>query len=240
MKKIVILSMGETLKSISNKYGEFHDHIMNKGQLDKNQVVVVDCKKEEKIPDLDNIKGIIITGSHSMVSDYESWSVKICDYLKNIVNTNIPVLGICYGHQLLADMLGGQVGYNPKGMELGTVDIYLTDEGEKDKLLGVLPKNFKGHEAHSQSVLQIPKGAKILAYNEHDEVQSFSYDNHVWGTQFHPEFFSETTKEYLKFEKDKIIGIGKNYENIYNKIQKHKYGEMLLKRFIEIVEENNI
>ena len=103
----------------------------------------------------------------------------------------------------------------------------------------VLPKNFKGHEAHSQSVLQIPKGAKILAYNEHDEVQSFSYDNHVWGTQFHPEFFSETTKEYLKFEKDKIIGIGKNYENIYNKIQKHKYGEMLLKRFIEIVEENN-
>ncbi len=143
MKKIVILKMGETLDSILNQYGDFQDHIINRGKIDKSEVVVVNCKKEEEPPDLENIKGIIITGSNSMVSDYEPWSVKISQWLKLVVETNIPVLGICYGHQLLADILGGKVGYNHKGVEVGTVDITLTDEGKKDKLLGVLPIYLK-------------------------------------------------------------------------------------------------
>ena len=78
-----------------------------------------------------------------MVSDYEPWSVKISQWLKLVVETNIPVLGICYGHQLLEDILGGIVGYKHKGVEVGTVDITLTDEGKKDKLLGVLPIYLK-------------------------------------------------------------------------------------------------
>lgn len=238
MKKILILKMGETLESISRNYGEFPDHIINRAKLDKNDVIVVDCKKEEKLPSIDIIKGIIITGSHSMVTDYEPWSVRISKWLKEIINTNIPILGICYGHQLLADILGGKVGYNPKGMEVGTMDIFLTEDGKEDKLLGVLPKNFKGHEAHSQSVLELPRGAKLLAYNENDSVQSFSYDNHIWTTQFHPEFLSNITREYMKFDKEKIINSGKNYEKIYNKVEENKYGEILLKNFINIIKEN--
>ena len=188
---------------------------------------------------IEKIKGIIITGSHSMVTDYEPWSVRVSYWLKNIINFNVPILGICYGHQLLADILGGKVGYNPNKMEFGTWDIYLTKEGKKDKLLGILPQKFKGHEAHSQSVLELPNNAKILAYNENDSIQSFVYKNCIWGTQFHPEFSGNITKEYLKFVKDDIVSSGKNYENIYNKIEEHKYGEMLLKRFIEIVDEHN-
>ena len=174
-----------------------------------------------------------------MVTDYEPWSVRVSYWLKNIINFNVPILGICYGHQLLADILGGKVGYNPNKMEFGTWDIYLTKEGKKDKLLRILPQKFKGHEAHSQSVLELPNNAKILAYNENDSIQSFVYKNYIWGTQFHPEFSANITKEYLKFVKDDIVSSGKNYENIYNKIEEHKYGEMLLKRFIEIADEYN-
>lgn len=148
------------------------------------------------------------------------------------------MLGICYGHQLLADILGGKVGYNPKGVEVGIVDITLTDEGKKDKLFGVLPNIFKGHEAHSQSVLELPKEAKVLAYNENDLTQSFTYNNHIRGTQFHPEFLANITKEYIKFEKENIINSGKNYEEILEKVEEHNYGEILLNRFIEIVNEN--
>lgn len=94
--------MGETLDSILNQYGDFHEYIINKAKLNKSEVIVINCKKEEEPPNLENIKGTIITGSHSMVPDYESWSVKISQWLKKVVETNILVLGICYGHQILA------------------------------------------------------------------------------------------------------------------------------------------
>lgn len=238
MKKIAILKMGETLDSIMEQYGDFHENIINQSKLNKKDVIVVNCQKEENPPSLENIKGVIITGSHSMVSDYEPWSVKISQWLKLLVETNIPVLGICYGHQILADVLGGKVGYNPKGIEAGTVEIFLTEDGEHDKLLGVLPKTFKGHVTHSQSVLKLPKEAKVLAYNENDSTQSFSYKNHIWGTQFHPEFLANMTKEYIEFDKEKIMDSGKNYEEIYNKVEENSYGEILLDRFIEIVNKN--
>ncbi|WP_434799040.1 glutamine amidotransferase [Terrisporobacter vanillatitrophus] len=238
MKKIVILKMGETLDSILNKYGDFHEHIIKKSEINKGEIVVVNCHKEEEPPNLENIKGIIITGSHSMVSDYEPWSVKISQWLKLVIKTNIPVLGICYGHQILADVLGGKVGYNPKGMEVGMVDILLTEDGQSDRLFRVLPKIFKGYETHSQSVLQLPKGAKLLAYNDNDSTQSFSYENHIWGTQFHPEFLAEITKEYIKFDKENIINNGKNYKKIYNEVEEQNYGEALLKKFIEIANES--
>ena len=180
-----------------------------------------------------NPKGIIFTGGPNSAYLPDSPSIS-----KEIFEIGVPILGICYGHQLLADILGGKVGYNPKGMEVGTMDIFLTEDGKEDKLLGVLPKNFKGHEAHSQSVLELPRGAKLLAYNENDSVQSFSYDNHIWTTQFHPEFLSNITREYMKFDKEKIINSGKNYEKIYNKVEENKYGEILLKNFINIIKEN--
>ncbi|WP_455540162.1 glutamine amidotransferase [Terrisporobacter sp.] len=239
MKKIIILKMGDTLESVAKQHGEFPNYIIKKAELDEKDIIVVDCAKDEKLPNIDKIKGIIITGSHSMVTDYEPWSVKISYWLKNVINLNIPILGICYGHQLLADILGGKVGYNPDKMEFGTWDIYLTKEGKKDKLLGILPEKFKGHEAHFQSVLEIPEDLKILAYNENDSTQSFVYKDHIWGVQFHPEFLADITKQYLKFVKDDMISSGKDYENIFKKVEEDKYGQLLLKRFVEIVDEYN-
>lgn len=239
MKKILILKMGDTLDKVAKKYGQFADHIIDRAGLNEKEVMIVDCTKDEKLPTVDKIKGIIITGSHSMVIDYELWSVRVSYWLKNIINLDIPILGICYGHQLLADILGGKVGYNPHEKEFGTWDIYLTEEGKKDKLLGILPEKFKGHEAHSQSVLVLPSDAKILAYNENDSIQSFVYKDCIWGTQFHPEFLADITREYLIFVKEDIVSSGKNYQNIYNKVEEHKYGELLLKRFVKIVDEYN-
>ena len=84
----------------------------------------------------------------------------------------------------------------------------------------------------------MPKGAKLLAYNDNDSTQSFSYENHIWGTQFHPEFLAEITKEYIKFDKENIINSGKNYEKIYKEVEEQNYGEVLLKKFMEIVNES--
>ena len=68
--------------------------------------------------------------------------------------------------------------------------------------------------------------------------QSFSYKNHIWGTQFYPEFLANITREYMKFDKEEITRSGKNYEEAYGKIEENNYGEILLNRFIEIVNES--
>lgn len=235
MKKIVILKMGDTLKSIKNQIGDFEDIIIKKCGLKKDEFEIIDCPKYDELPSINSIKGIIITGSHAMVSNYEPWSIKVEKFLGNVIDNNIPILGICYGHQLLGDVLGGKVGYNPKGMELGTVDIYLTEEGKKDKLLGVMPINFKAQVAHSQSILKLPKGVKVLAYNDFESVHSFIYKNNIWGVQFHPEFTGEFTKKYIEFEKENLEKNNKKYEDLYNSVEDNNYGEKLLKRFIKII-----
>ena len=235
MKKVVILKMGNTLNCIKEKFGDFEDYIIKKCNLNKDEYMVVNCKNYEEPPRKEFIKAIIITGSHSMVSDYEPWSMKVSQFLKEIINEDIPILGICYGHQLLADVLGGTVGYNPRGIEDGTVDIYLTEEGKKDDLLKVMPHIFLGHVAHSQTILQLPKGVKVLAYNNFEQTHAFVYKKNVWGVQYHPEFFKEITQEYIKYDKEALISKGRDYETIYNSVIDHKYGNLLLERFMEIV-----
>ena len=102
MKKILILKMGDTLESISKQYGQFPNHIIKKAGLDEKDIMVVDCVKEEKLPTIEKIKGIIITGSHSMVTDYEPWSVRVSYWLKNIINFNIFFKISCKGSFIIS------------------------------------------------------------------------------------------------------------------------------------------
>lgn len=239
MKDIIILKMGDTLDSVKRDWGDFENHVKSKLNTDENNIKIIDCKKDRLDIEKENIKGIIITGSHSMVTDYEPWSVRVSDWLKTLKDTNIPILGICYGHQLLADALGGEVDFNPKGEELGTTDIKLTNEGLEDELLKVLPRKFKGHVAHSQTVMKIPMDSKLLAYNTFSDVQAFCYKNHIWGVQFHPEFCADIVKKYIDNESEKFIKNNLDITKMYNSVEENNYGQMIFDRFIEISNNRN-
>ncbi|MBB6216138.1 GMP synthase (glutamine-hydrolyzing) [Anaerosolibacter carboniphilus] len=191
MKKILIIKTGTTFQSIREKYGDFEDLIIKNADLRKNDVKVWDVQKDISAPAMLDIAAIIITGSHSMVTDCESWSVMLAEWLREVLKKPIPTLGICYGHQLLAHTFGGTVDYHPKGRDFGTVEVELTEEGKKDPLLGVLSHGFLGHVAHSQSVLTLPSNARVLAKNDFESHHAFGLDNHIWGVQFHPEFKQE-------------------------------------------------
>lgn len=234
MKKIVILKTGETLDTVKKEFGDFDNHIIERANLKNEDIEIINCKNEDINIDIDKIKGIIITGSHSMVTDYEPWSVNTANWIKKLIDTDIPMLGICYGHQLLADALGGKVDYNPNGLELGTATIELTDDGLKDKLLGIVSKKFKGHVAHSQTVVKLPKDAKLLAFNKFSSVQAFSYKDHIWGLQFHPEFCSSIVEKYIDDTKKDTKESNQDFDKMYNSLEDNNYGKTILNRFIEI------
>ncbi|MBV7273936.1 glutamine amidotransferase [Clostridiaceae bacterium UIB06] len=235
MKKILIIKTGTTFPSINESYGDFEDFVINQIDLPKKDVIVCSVYKGDILPDLKEISGVIITGSHSMVTDCAEWSVATEKYIRDIANRSIPVLGICYGHQLICQAFGGIVGYHPEGKEIGTVNIELTEEGKKDELLGILPDSFLGHVVHSQTVVKLPADAKLLARNDFEKHHAFVIYGSIWGVQFHPEFNFEITKAYISEQKENLIKEGNDIDELYNSLKEHEYGKMLLKRFIDLI-----
>lgn len=235
MKKILIIKTGTTFSSINESYGDFEDFVINQAGIQKKDVIVCSVYKGDILPDLKEVPGVIITGSHSMVTDREAWSVATEKYLREIAKESIPVLGICYGHQLICQAFGGTVGYHSEGKEVGTVNIELTEEGKKDELLGILPDSFLGHVVHSQTVVKLPADAKLLARNDFEMHHAFVICGNIWGVQFHPEFNFGITKAYISEQKETLIKEGHDIDKLYNSLKEHEYGKMLLKRFIELI-----
>ncbi len=208
MGKLLIIKTGASGESIKKVYGDHDERIIKKTGLNREKVAVVPVYKGHRPYLPDNVSSVIVTGSPSMVTDREPWSVETSDFIKEISHKNIPILGICYGHQLLADAFGGEVGYHKLGKESGKVDIKLSGVASMDPLLGSMPKSFKAYAFHEQTVTKLPANAKVLAGNGFEKNHAVAYRDNVWGVQFHPEFNENENGE--------------------------THGEALLKRFVQI------
>ena len=101
--------------------------------------------------------------------------------------TGVPTLGICLGHQLSAVALGGRVDRNPRGQQIGVLDVGWTEAAAEDPLLGPLAGPVRAVQWNNDLVLDLPEGAVVLARTPHDEVQAVRYADTVWGVQWHPE-----------------------------------------------------
>ena len=199
VKPIAIIKTGSTFPQISEHYGDF-DAWIHQGLGSTTGVMVIDADRRGRLPDLSALGGVVITGSHAMVTDQAPWMRQLMRWLYTLIHESVqvPVLGLCFGHQLLARTLGGEVADNPMGLEVGTVALRLTAAGRQDALLGAIAKHPWAQVVHRQSVLTPPPGARVLASNGHDACQAFRYGDRVWGVQFHPEFSADVMRAYLQ------------------------------------------
>jgi len=197
MRPLLIVKLGTTFPTLAATCGDFDDWIRRGLGLPAEQVAVLDVRREPVLPDPRQFSGFVLTGSHGMVTDQEAWSERIAGWIPMVLDAAVPLLGICYGHQLLAHALGGQVGWNPRGREFGTVEIRVHDTARHDPLFGSLPARLPVHVCHAQSVLRLPPGATCLASNHHDPHHAFVLGQTAWGVQFHPEFDTTAVKTYV-------------------------------------------
>ncbi len=170
-----------------------------------------------------------------MVTDREPWSERVAAWLPGVVSAEVPLLGICYGHQLLAYATGGEVGTNPRGPEYGTVPIHLQERAHHDPLFLGLPSTILVQTSHEQSVLRLPPGSIGLAANVHDPHHAFLVGKCAWGVQFHPEFDARTVQAYIRDFADGLRHRGVDPVRLLERAVDTPHCESLLKRFACIV-----
>ena len=198
-------------------------------------VDVVAVALGEPLPAPDSPAGVVVTGSSAMVSHREPWSERTGEWLARAALDGTPVLGICYGHQLLAHALGGEVGRNPRGREIGTVIVRSLAPAHRDPLLGVWGSAAPAHVTHVESVLALPEGAVRLAESDLDPVQAFRVGERAWGVQFHPEFDADTVRAYLAARTEKVRAEGLDPEALLAAICEAPAGPRILRRFAELI-----
>ena len=240
MAKILIVKLGSTFKALSTRHGDFEDWIISGSGLDPSNFQVVNVVAGASLPDLSNYAAVVLTGSHEMVTDQTPWSEYTARWLLRSIPGPVPVLGICYGHQLLARALGGMVGRNGTGSEFGTVRIRRMPASAGHPLFANLPDTFVVNCAHFQSVLKLPDGACLLAHSEKDPHAAFSVGKNVLGVQFHPEFDAQITSEYIDAFSENLRSEGQDPQTLHSSVQSACHSRLILRKFVEFLTDFKI
>jgi len=236
MKPILILKMGPTIPHLARRRGEFDHWIAVPFKEQSMSVAVVAPYTGETLPQPKSYAGVVISGSHAFVTDLEPWSKKVADWIPDVITAEIPLLGICYGHQLMALALGGTVGSSPVGIEMGTVDLKLTRFADNDPLFNGLNGSLKAHVSHAQSALTLPPDAVILAYNQAEPHHAFAIGQSAWGLQFHPEFDADIMRTYVAEFSPQLKNYGYDPNTILQQIGETPFSRQILERFAQIAQ----
>jgi len=211
---ISILKMGVAEPELLAKYGDYVD--MVRRQLPEPQrasVRIIDpattASTTSAFPDPHSIGALIITGSSSMVTDPSPTDLLAFRWLERVLAAGRPVLGLCYGHQMLGHVLGGQVGPLPGGPEIGVADVTL--DAADDPLFAACAPQQRVAVIHWQSILRLPAGARILGAGTREPHQAVRFAKNVWGVQFHPEFNRAVMVAYVDNCADEFARLGQDH-----------------------------
>ena len=230
-RRFLILETGQPIPTL-RRHGRFPHWIRVAAGLAHDEADAVNIAAGEALPDPDGYTGIIVTGSSAMVTDRHDWSERAADWLKAPLADGVPVLGICYGHQLLAHALGGEVAYNPQGREMGTVEVDLHPHAGEDPLFGPAPERFEVQVSHLQTVLRPPADATVLARSGQDDCQAFRWRDRAWGLQFHPEFSVDHMRGYVHARREALEKEGRCSQRMAREVRPTPHARGVLRRFV--------
>ena len=228
MKKITILDCGPSLEKVSRQFGQSPEWIMEVLKDTDCRFTWLKSYEGEIINYNEGGDAWIITGSPRSVYNEENWMLDLEENIRYAVEYNKLVLGICFGHQLIAKSFGGTVELNPSGWELGSYSISLTEKGKYSPLFYNIEDEVIVYESHKDSVTSIPDGAVKLAYNKKC-IQAFQLHDLLYAVQFHPEFSWDIMKKYVSIRGSS--GVTVDDHNVPESL----YGHLILHNFIKLI-----
>jgi len=185
------------------EFGEYPDMFVDLlGQADPDlQFQVYDVENGEYPADIDEVDAYLITGSKSSVYDDKPWIGELMDFVRQLDQRRKKLVGICFGHQLVAQALGGKTEKSSKGWGVG-LQYYRFSEApkwhDKEALeFGILA-------SHQDQVVRNAAGAAVLAGSEFCENAVCQVGNHILTFQGHPEFVAQYSREIMNFRREMI------------------------------------
>jgi GMP synthase (glutamine-hydrolysing) len=231
-RTIVIVKTGEPVPSVRERRGQFADLIQEAiGEHWQGEYRVVDVVAEAP-PPVDPEAAYVITGSAANVPTREPWMLRTEAWLREVVASGAPTFGICFGHQILAQALGGEVQRNPRGREIGTVPIERHGETAHAPIFDDLPARFEAQVTHVDSVVRLPPGAQALARSDREEYHAIRFTETCYGVQFHPEMDADVMRAYVETRREILEAEGFGVDAMLAAIRDGDAGRRTLQNFV--------
>jgi GMP synthase-like glutamine amidotransferase len=204
MMKIGILLVGRASEDLVDEYGTYAEMLI---ALINTEEQVFEFKTFNILDDefpKDHLEcdGWIVTGSPHGVYEDHSWIPTVSQLINNVYEANLPIFGVCFGHQLIAQALGGHVEKSEKGWGLG---LHTYQVNNKPNYMSNLSEEVTLNICHQDQVLRPPQGATVYAKSEFCENAGFYIKDKVLTMQAHPEFLVDFTKALLTARRDVTI-----------------------------------
>jgi GMP synthase-like glutamine amidotransferase len=204
MMKIGILLVGRASEDLVGKYGTYAEMLI---ALINSEEQVFEFKTFNILDDefpKDHLEcdGWIVTGSPHGVYEEHSWIPTVSQLINDIYKASLPIFGVCFGHQLIAQALGGHVEKSKKGWGLG---LHTYQVNNKPDYMSNLSEEVTLNICHQDQVLRTPQGATVYAKSKFCENAGFYIKDKVLTMQAHPEFLVDFTKALLTARRDVTI-----------------------------------
>jgi GMP synthase (glutamine-hydrolysing) len=242
MKNVLLLKAGEAAPSVRLTVGDYESWFVESLAPGGCRFDILHVHQGARLPtSAEGYDAVMMTGSPLSVTQPEPWMEQSAEFMMNAAEHGVPVLGVCFGHQLLAYAHGARVVRNHQGREIGTVEVHLSEAGREDPLFDGVPERFAIQATHEDIVEHPPEGATVLAGNANTAVQALAFGPRIRGVQFHPEVQPEAMRALILARAEKLEveatarghGPGERVPRLLAGIAPSPAGRRILRNFVE-------
>lgn len=185
---------------------------------------------------IEEYDGYIVGGSHYMTHEDFEQKDELYELTRYAIDSRKPFLGICFGFEILGEVLEGVVVHDPSRKEFGTYTMYVTPDGRDDPLFEGIGDSFLAQEAHESFLRELPANCVHLVRGDNLAIQAMRYGTaHIYGVQFHPELSQKNMHERMGlYNEDDTTTLSFTPES-FDLIKDSSESEKIITNFIHMI-----
>ncbi|KAK5688454.1 hypothetical protein LTS10_000432 [Elasticomyces elasticus] len=245
--KIAVLECDEPIGRTKDKYGGYGnvfkalldsgaDLIEDKDGVKRPELDIrkYDVVNAEVYPKLEDIDGVLLTGSKYNAFDNDPWILKLVEFTKQVLaQKRVRLIGVCFGHQIVGRAMDVKVDRSDRGWEVSVTPVQLTEKGKA--LFGV--KELAIHQMHHDIVYTYPESVEPLGHSPRCDVQGMYTKGRLITVQGHPEFTGDIVEELLENRHARGIFDDAMFKDGMERVRKHHDGVAVGAAFIRFLLE---